>query len=238
MSDDPIRLDLSDDAPALAVEALRFARRDAPDAARLAAIEAAVLVKIAPPTGGGGGSGGSSLSPIAKVGAVAIATGAAVVAVVLATRTQPPSVAQEMAPEGVTASAPSTQLPSRTEPPTLSVDDLPAAPARPFASTRPAKASPSASAVVDPAESEQAEVALLDRAQSALSTRPADTLASCDEHARRFAAGTLVQEREVLAIDALVRLGRLADAESRAARFRETFPRSGHLRRVDALLAR
>jgi hypothetical protein len=238
VSGDPIRLDLSDDAPALAVEALRLARRDAPDAARLAAIEAAVLVKIAPPGGGGGGggggSGGGSIAPMAKAGAVAMAAGAAVVAAVLASRSQPPPLAHETAPT-VSASTPtaSTQVP---EPPTLSVDDLPAAPAT-VSAKRP-EPTPSASAAPDPALNERAEVALLDRAQASLPARPADTLATCDEHARRFPSGTLVQEREVLAIDALLRLGRRDEAEARAARFRQAFPRSGHLRRVEALLSR
>jgi len=237
VSGDPVRLDLSDDAPAAAIEALRLARGDAPDAARLAAIEAAVLVKIAPPTGGGGGgSGGSSLAPMAKAGAVAIAAGAAVVAVVLATRSQPPpAVAHDTAPTA-SASASASAMPV-PEPPALSVDALPSAPSPAVAPTRPA-ALPTASAAPDPAESERAEVALLDRAQASLPASPADTLARCDEHARRFATGTLVQEREVLAIDALLRLGRRGEAEARAARFRQSFPRSGHLRRVEALLAR
>ncbi|HSO39695.1 MAG TPA: hypothetical protein VLT33_44515 [Labilithrix sp.] len=238
MSGDPVRLDLSDDAPAGAIEALRLARGDAPDAARLAAIEAAVLVKIAPPSGGGGGggSGGSSLAPMAKAGAVAIAAGAAVVAVVLATRSQPPPpVAHDTAPTA-SASAPAPAMPV-PEPPTLSVDALPSAPEPAVVPARPA-ALPTASAAPDPAESERAEVALLDRAQASLPASPADTLARCDEHARRFATGTLVQEREVLAIDALLRLGRRGEAEARAARFRQSFPRSGHLRRVEALLAR
>ena len=72
-------------------------------------------------------------------------------------------------------------------------------------------------------------------ARSHAGARPAESLARCDEHARRFANGTLVQEREVLAIDALMRLGRRPEAEARASRFRASFPRSGHLRRIEAL---
>jgi hypothetical protein len=265
MSRDPVRLDLSDDAPAAAVEALRQARRDAPDAARLAAIEAAVLVKLAPPTGRGGpgegegappepgagpAPGGSSLGPIAKAGAVALAAGAAVVVLALATRSAPAPVDAKRAPTAVTAppTAPPTATettaiarPEPVEPPVLSVDDLPSAGGAASGTKRPLGALPSARSApsaADPAESERAEVALLDRAQASLHTRPADTLASCEEHARRFASGALVQEREVLAIDALVRLGRRDAAEARAARFRLAFPRSGHLRRIDALLAR
>ncbi len=240
MSSDPVRLDLAGDAPERAVEALRFARGDAPGAARLAAIEAAVLLKIAPPTGGGGGSGGSSMAPVAKAGAVAIAAGAAVVAVVLATRSQPPPAVAHQTAETASASAPaaSTRISPSPELPTFSVDDLPAAPEPTAVGPKPAGVIASASAALDPAVSERAEVALLDRAQASLPTRPADTLATCDEHARRFATGTLAQEREVLAIDALLRIGRRDEAEARAARFRQAFPRSGHLRRIEALLAR
>jgi hypothetical protein len=239
VSDDPVRLDLADDVPAFAAEALRFARRDAPDAARLAAIEAGVVGRLG--GGGGGGSGGGGgLSPMVKGGAAAMAAGAAVVAIVLATRTPPPRVVEErpVATANAPASAPPPALPGSAEPaaPTLSVNDLPAASDSAASAPRPANAT--TTAAPDPADSERAEVALLDRAQAALASRPADALASCDEHARRFPSGTLVQEREVLAIDALVRLGRRDEAEARAARFRQAFPRSGHLRRVDALLGR
>jgi outer membrane protein assembly factor BamD (BamD/ComL family) len=52
------------------------------------------------------------------------------------------------------------------------------------------------------------------------------------EHARRFPSGTLVQEREVLAIEALARLGRLPEARRRLDAFRATFPRSPHVARL------
>jgi outer membrane protein assembly factor BamD (BamD/ComL family) len=70
-----------------------------------------------------------------------------------------------------------------------------------------------------------------------LAQNPKEALAKLEEHARRFPNGTLAQEREVMAIDALLRLGRRADAESRAERFKQTYARSGHVRRIDALLA-
>jgi hypothetical protein len=139
----------------------------------------------------------------------------------------------------MTAPSVTTASPKGFEPPTLAVGDLPSAPDPSGAARHPLEApQPAASAPVDPAEGERVEVALLDRAQASLAGRPADALASCEEHARRFPKGTLVQEREVLAIDALLRLGRREEAEARAARFRLGFPRSGHLRRVEALLSR
>ena len=247
---DPVRLGLSADAPPLAVSALERARSDAPDAARLSSIEAGVLAKLGLPPGdgggpnggdGGGGSagGGGSGTAIMKAGAATLAVGAVVAAVVVASRS-PSTVASPIAT--APATAPSDAAPAASvveappaEHPTMSVDDLPSVAATAIASRAPGAPAVSAQ---DPAELERAEVALLARAQSTLSSQPAETLARCEEHARRFARGTLVQEREVLAIDALVRLDRRAEAEARAARFRQAFPKSGHQRRIETLLAR
>jgi RNA polymerase sigma-70 factor (ECF subfamily) len=118
------------------------------------------------------------------------------------------------------------------------VDARPAAvPA--IASTDPAPP-PSASAAARPVAPprEPSEVELLGRAQDTLDSDPGAALDFAARHARRYPRGALAQEREVLAIDALLRLGRRADAEERAARFDATFPGSPHRRRIDVLLAR
>lgn len=81
-----------------------------------------------------------------------------------------------------------------------------------------------------------AELALLARAQGALAGAPAAALALADEHEEKFARGALVQEREVVAIDALLRLGRRTEAVGRALRFHQQFPGSVHGRRIDVLL--
>ncbi len=256
---DPVRLKLSADAPPLAIEALDRARSDAPDAARLRAIEAGVLAKLGlPPSGGGdaGGGGGPSApsagapsagaagagaSAVTKAGAVALAAGVAIVALVVVSRTPdasitPPAVATRSAIDASPALSTALSI-AEPGPPPISVEDLPAASAAPSALARAASSVRPAASEADPAASEKAEVALLAAAQAALGARPLETLARCDEHAARFASGTLVQEREVLAIDALLRLGRRPEAEARASRFRAAFPRSGHLRRIEALLA-
>lgn len=80
------------------------------------------------------------------------------------------------------------------------------------------------------------ELALLNRAQASLGRDPAMSLMLVSDHQRRFRPGTLVQEREVIAIDALLRLGQRSAAEERAARFRQQFPASVHRRRVEVLL--
>jgi hypothetical protein len=92
---------------------------------------------------------------------------------------------------------------------------------------------PRAAAQLDPGPTEGA---LLLRARQELSSDPSDALALTQEHARRFPSGTLVQEREVLAIEALARLGRSSDARHRLDAFRARFPQSQHIARLAALV--
>lgn len=86
-------------------------------------------------------------------------------------------------------------------------------------------------------EGPAAEVKLLERAQDALRSRPAEALALCNDHAQRFPSGMFVQEREVIAVGALVKLGNTDEARRRTDRFKARFPGSSHARRLDALLA-
>ncbi|WP_394835458.1 hypothetical protein LVJ94_00850 [Pendulispora rubella] len=82
----------------------------------------------------------------------------------------------------------------------------------------------------------ESEVELLRRAQDQLSSDPRRALGLCDVHKEQYPNGDLAQEREVLAIDALLRLHRRSDAEARAERFERAYPTSAHRRRVDTLL--
>ncbi len=77
---------------------------------------------------------------------------------------------------------------------------------------------------------------LLERAQDALRSRPAEALALTNEHAQRFPGGMLSQEREVIAIEALVKTGRKAEAKKRVEKFKTRFPGSSHTRRLDTLV--
>lgn len=61
------------------------------------------------------------------------------------------------------------------------------------------------------------EAALLERARSALQGAPARALALTEEHQRAFPSGQLADERELVAVDALQRLGRTQEARQRAA---------------------
>ena len=79
------------------------------------------------------------------------------------------------------------------------------------------------------------EVDLIGRARESLGPSPAEALALTGEHARRFPRGVLVQEREVLAIEALRGLGRTDEARARKDRFLSAYPGSAHRPRLEAL---
>jgi len=81
------------------------------------------------------------------------------------------------------------------------------------------------------------ELRLLQRAHQAVARNDfASALATIAEHERRFASGRLIEEREALRVKALVGLGRSAEARRTAALFRERFPRSILVRRIDDML--
>jgi hypothetical protein len=77
---------------------------------------------------------------------------------------------------------------------------------------------------------------LLERAQRVLRSDPAAALALAESHRARFERGSLAQEREMLAIEALLRLERRAQAERRARVFAQRYPQSSHGPRLRDLL--
>jgi hypothetical protein len=78
------------------------------------------------------------------------------------------------------------------------------------------------------------EADLLGQAQAALSGNPERALSLSEQHRRRFPHGLLVQEREVIAIEALARLGRTAEAKTRGERFLRAFPTSAHRSKIES----
>ena len=82
-----------------------------------------------------------------------------------------------------------------------------------------------------------AEVALLDRARASLSSNPAATLAAVAEHARSFPDGVLLEETDLVHIEALFALGRTAEATALGRTFLSRYPSSPHARRVTSLLS-
>ena len=134
--------------------------------------------------------------------------------------------------------------------PVVTVDSLPSLPSHPSAASQRSGTAPERSAKGSdegrsdistspamPAADPGDELALLEEARAALATAPGRTLALTDEHMKRFSSPAFAQERERLAIDALVRSGRRDDASERARRFESTYPSSPHLARVRALVA-
>jgi hypothetical protein len=96
---------------------------------------------------------------------------------------------------------------------------------------------PSAHSSATPSEpAQETEIGLLQEAQAALRDSPTTALALADRHASRFASGALVQEREVIAIEALLKLNRSGEARERGARFLSDFPNSAHQPRIETLL--
>lgn len=117
---------------------------------------------------------------------------------------------------------------SRPEP---SPAAIPTAPTTPLA--------PESSSVVPQAPKSAAaprlgEAELLERARRALAKDPQAALSYTRQHRARFPSGVLRQEREVIAIEALRRLGRAGDAQRKAAEFQKAFPDSAHRRAVES----
>lgn len=135
--------------------------------------------------------------------------------------------------EEATAPAPqSTRSPLRQRAPQAAAAAMP--------SPQPTGASASSEEpqpAIEPAPERPSELALLAQARRVLRSSPAQTLRLTTEHQEHFGAGALVEEREVLAIEALVRLGRHSQATSRSERFARRYPRSIHAGRIAAVLA-
>jgi len=150
--------------------------------------------------------------------------------------TRPPVVRRD-GPRASSRPAAVVDLPAVTPPAPAppSMVAPPREPARPRGSS---SAAPDSLALASSSDAGLDELGLLARAQAALGTDPGHALALSGDHERIFTRGALAQEREVIVIDALLRLGRTAEASARAARFHQQFPGSVHGRRVDVLLGR
>jgi len=99
---------------------------------------------------------------------------------------------------------------------------------------------PSPRAVIDHdlvADTADAELALIRAAQSSIDARPELALRFSERHRARFPSGLLAEERETLAIDALVRLGRAQAAQTRAQAMRQRWPASAHWTRLERRFA-
>jgi hypothetical protein len=80
------------------------------------------------------------------------------------------------------------------------------------------------------------ETTLLDRANASLPDRPRQALALALEHARRFADSEIAEERELIAIRALIGLGQAEQARDRTKRFLRAYPQSAYRARLAQLV--
>ncbi len=80
------------------------------------------------------------------------------------------------------------------------------------------------------------EIGLLREARLALKRSPATALELTEQHTHTYPSGKLVQERELIAVSALIALGRRTAALGRAARFEQAFPQSPYRKQLAELL--
>lgn len=235
-TEDPVRLlEGGTDDPVLR-SALEAGRDELPSLERLQAIGARLGVG----TGGAVTGGGSGAAPLAgaslgaKLVGLALVAGAVAggVGLALHSRSRPepaPAAAVQPAPPLAADPPAPTPLPTLTPAPAPPLDPPRPAPKVP----PPARASRAETHAGDP----RAEAALLQQANDALAVDPGRALKLCAVHVQRYPSGLLSQEREVIAIEALVALGRRAEATERADRFRAAHPESSHLRRIEQVLS-
>lgn len=122
----------------------------------------------------------------------------------------PPAPALEPAPDSSPTSAPEPSATVSAEPPA--------------AETKPPAAS---------APRPRPEAQLLFEARKIIHDSPSAALRLLAEHAAGYPNGVLTPEREVLAIEALRKLGRTREADERMRHFQARYPESIHLRRLE-----
>lgn len=202
---------------------------DLPSDAQLAALAA----KLGPVLAGTGAAAASAgMATKTKLGLAAVgAAGAGVLAWALLSGRETPVPARPAATAVQARTAPSVTAPPATsvsEPPVATAPASNGAPAS--SETAPSAARPAIAPPFRPAES---EAEFLERARGALSQSPAAALSLANQHRARFPAGVLAEEREVIAIEALKRLGRTAEAERRVEAFARRFPGSAYRKKLE-----
>jgi len=137
-----------------------------------------------------------------------------------------PGSTAEAPPESPTPSEAERQFPPVPAPAVSAMPAVPARAARPV----PAEA-PSVSG-----DALAGEAKLLNEAHAVMASDPDRALAIAGEHAKRYPRGQLAAERELIRVQALVKLGRTAEAEARARALRKSTPSSIYGERLDTIL--
>jgi hypothetical protein len=193
---------------------------------------------------------GSSFGPLAlTAGLAGLAALSTVVTVAVRARSHAPAPLANVGMTSAGTQASPAPAPLPAERPAASPSAIPALAAAPAELSRlpsrpalPHHAAPRASSLPGVATTRHAavptEADLLRRAQEALRDAPARALALVEEHASLYRTGALAQERDVIGVEALIRLGRRDQARAAAQRFLDEHPDSPHRGHVEALLAR
>lgn len=208
-------------------EVMRRARDDGATSGDMDRLRAKLLP---PPTSPpqGGSDGGASASGITTGAAKAAVAGAVSVALVGGAVALGGWWKGKEVPAEVT-SAPRVPAPIES----VSAEELPA---KPMVSAEAASSESSGAPAVAPARAStrlpaadrESEASLLEAARRALPSRPDQTLALARRHRQLYPAGMLAQERDVLEVKALKKLGRDKEADDRATQFRTDHPGSVH----------
>jgi len=226
---DPIRLSepgsaASDDLRTL----FRAGAEDLPTDAQLAALATKLGPVLDAPS-----AGTAAVSNAARTKVIVAAlggVGAGVVAWVLLSSSPGPSPvpsATVFEPEGAPSVAPPSGKPS-VEPQ--------AEPSAPPAAASNVEVTPSTarSTAAAPARPAESEAEFLERARGSLGQSPSVALSLANQHRARYPSGVLAEEREVIAIEALKRLGRTAEAERRIEAFTRRYPGSAYRKKLDS----
>ncbi len=238
------------DAPSEMRELLQTAKSDLPSRAQLTGLEGKLSGLLdgppappdaAPPEGVPAGPGASRAPALAKLG-VLVTVGGLVAAGAWWSARETPEPAPTLTPPHETeekvredaSSAPKAeaQEPGAAAAPSAKPSGAPVPPAPPRAasSPSPSHAKPTAQAP------KPSEASLLDQARQALKSNPARALDLTRQHKHLYPDGTLSQEREVIAIEALSRLDEKQSAQRKAKEFSEKYPESAHQKKVDTTL--
>lgn len=221
---------LEDGAPPELRTMLESAVIDEPTPEQLASLRARVdgLMTTPPGAPAGGAASGVAAKLIGGVALLTLGVGGGVWLARREVPPQPAPVVQEVAPPVAEEKVEQEQKEAPPEPVVVAPVPAPVPAQRP-AVKRVEPAPP-------PAPTVDEELELLQTAMAAPS--PAESLALVEQHIARFPDSGLAQEREVLAVKALMKADRVDEAKARAERFKRRWPTSPHLLRVESLIAK
>lgn len=245
--DPPRWTDSDGDGPHGIADLFRTARTDVPRER---------LARVGAKLGLDGGGGGGHIGPRARSRfaiPTAIGVGVIAVAIGLGTRNarEPPAsapmqaTAPERSAEPARPASDTDSMPVLSDPPSTDEEESRAAPT-PRPTRRPrveARERHSPAPDVNPRESVDTHHDAPDELEMLMAIRaalrrgdPGAALLHLASHDRVFPRGALREEADALRVEALLRLRRFAEMETALSRFRATYPRSAHLRRLEQLI--